>query len=75
LALSTTKKPANGLFVPLTFAPIVTALHFEQSAAAGSSLVLAMFLLGLLLFLIGLLATAFWSPYKDDLEELENHSD
>jgi len=69
------KNLRTAFFVPLAFAPIVTALHLEQSAPAGSSLVLGMFFLGLLIFVIGGLATAFWRPYKDDLEELERNSD
>jgi len=65
----------TAFFVSLGFAPIVTALHFEQSVPFGSKVVLGLFVMGFLIFLIGGLATAFWSPYKDDLEDLEYRSE
>jgi hypothetical protein len=61
-------------FVPLFFAPIIAALHVQGELPADSNLALGLFVLSLLIFVVGALAEAFWSPYRDDFADLEYRS-
>lgn len=58
-------------FLPVAYIAWLAAVRFRIEGGVDS----AGFMIGafafLVLFMVGLLADAFWSPYSDDLEELE----
>ena len=65
-------KLRTSFLLPIVYIPALTATHFRITTGIDA----AKFTVSTILFLVGcvaaLLIDAFWSPYKDDLADLEH---
>ena len=68
------KKFRTAFLVPLVCVPFLIGTHYSHEQGYDSPVALGAFLIGVLAFLVALIVDAFWSPYADDLIELEYRS-
>ena len=66
------RKLRTAFLLPIIYAPTLAAAHFRvRSGVDAPEFTIAM-LLFVFLCIIAALTDAFWSPYEDDLEDLEH---
>jgi CDP-diglyceride synthetase len=68
------RKLRTSFFLPLLYAPLLAAFHFRVSDGIDTPRFTWALLLFFALCVVAGLTDAFWSPYRDDLEDLEYSS-
>jgi hypothetical protein len=64
-------KLRTSFFLPLIYAPGLAATHFRVSGGIDTPAFTIALLLFILLCVVAGLTDAFWTPYQDDLEDME----
>lgn len=68
------RKLRTSYFLPLIYAPLLTATHFRLARGIDAPEFTVSIVLAMLFCVIALLTTASWNPYEDDLADLEHLS-
>jgi hypothetical protein len=64
----------TAFLLPICYAPFLIAARIGVVRRSDSGAFTGVLLIGLVLVLSAMVVDGFWSPYKDDLEELEYRS-